>query len=188
MARRRNHGQGWRVVDRPAVKFLRSISARPLPEPEAGDVIERLRGFVNVANEDDFKLIVSWLVAALRPGRPFPILIVNGIQGPGKSVLCRLLRSLIDRRNADCFAGRTRHGDAGANSKFTVLAQDAGATRQSDKASPAVARAQRIHDRSTTFRNAHDCDRITSPIMKDTTWESRCEIRNASTFAGQSSS
>jgi hypothetical protein len=87
---------GWRIVERPAVKFLRSVSARPLPVPEAGDVIERLRGFINVANEDDFKLLVSWLVAALRPGYPFPILIINGVQGTGKSVLCRLLRSLID--------------------------------------------------------------------------------------------
>ena len=88
--------KGWRIVDRPPVKFLRSVSARALPEPEAGDVIERLRGFINVGSDDDFKLIVSWLVAALRPGRPFPILIVNGVQGTGKSVLCRLLRSLID--------------------------------------------------------------------------------------------
>jgi putative DNA primase/helicase len=88
--------KGWRVVDRPAVKFLRPASARALPEPEAGDMIERLRGFINLANDDEFKLIVSWLVAALRPGSPFPIMIVNGTQGTGKSVLCRLLRSLID--------------------------------------------------------------------------------------------
>jgi putative DNA primase/helicase len=88
--------KGWRVVDRPAVKFLRPASARALPEPEAGDMIEQLRNFVNVANEDDFKMIVSWLVAALRPGSPFPILIVNGTQGTGKSVMCRMLRSLID--------------------------------------------------------------------------------------------
>ena len=76
------------------MKFHR-FPARPLPDPEAGDLVERLRGFVNVSNEDEFKLIVSWLVAALWPGRPFPILIVNGVQGC-KSVLCRLLRSLID--------------------------------------------------------------------------------------------
>jgi putative DNA primase/helicase len=88
--------KGWRVIERPAVKFLRSVSARALSEPVAGDVIERLRGFVNVESDDDFKLIVSWLVAALRPGSPFPILIINGTQGTGKSVLCRLLRSLID--------------------------------------------------------------------------------------------
>jgi putative DNA primase/helicase len=88
--------KGWRVIDRPPVKFLRPASARPLPEPQAGDLIELLRGFVNLENDDEFKLIVSWLVAALRPGSPFPILIVNGTQGTGKSVLCRVLRSLID--------------------------------------------------------------------------------------------
>lgn len=88
--------KGWRVISRPAVKFLRPASARALPEPQAGDMIEQLRGFINLANDDEFKLIVSWLVAALRPGSPFPILIVNGTQGTGKSVLCRLLRSLID--------------------------------------------------------------------------------------------
>ena len=88
--------KGWRVVDRPTVKFLRPASARALPEPEAGEMIERLRGFINLANDDEFKLIVSWLVAALRPGSPFPIMIVNGTQGTGKSVLCRLLRSLIN--------------------------------------------------------------------------------------------
>jgi len=87
---------GWRVIERPPVKFLRSASARALPEPQAGDFIERLRGFINVASDDDFKLIVSWLVAALRPGSPFPILIINGAQGTGKTVLCRLLRQLID--------------------------------------------------------------------------------------------
>ena len=88
--------KGWRVVDRPPVKFLRPASARPLPEPQAGDLIELLRGFVNLENDDEFKLIVSWLVAAFRPGSPFPILFVNGTQGTGKSVLCRVLRSLID--------------------------------------------------------------------------------------------
>jgi hypothetical protein len=87
---------GWRIIDRAPIKFLRSMSARALPEPQAGDVIERLRGFINVASDDDFKLIVSWLVAALRPGSPFPILIINGTQGTGKTVLCRLLRQLID--------------------------------------------------------------------------------------------
>jgi putative DNA primase/helicase len=88
--------QGWQVIRRPPVKFLRSMSARPLPEPVSGDMIEHLRRYINVANEDDFRLIVSWLVAALRPGLAFPILIINGAHGTGKSVLCKMLRRLID--------------------------------------------------------------------------------------------
>ena len=87
---------GWALIERPPIKFLRSPSARPLPEPEAGDRIERLRNFVNVASDDDFMLIVAWLVAALRPGRPFPILIINGTEGSGKTFLCKMLRLLID--------------------------------------------------------------------------------------------
>ena len=87
---------GFRPVDRPPVKFLRAPSARALPEPLDGELIELLRGFMVGASDDEFKLIVSWLVAALRPGIPFPILIINGAQGTGKSILCKLLRRLID--------------------------------------------------------------------------------------------
>ena len=55
---------GWAVIDCPPVKFLRAASARSLPEPEHGNMIEVLRRFVNVVNEDEFRLIVAWLVAA----------------------------------------------------------------------------------------------------------------------------
>ena len=88
--------KGWDVIRRPPVKFTRSTSARSLPEPVSGDMIERLRRYINVVNEDDFRLIVSWLVAAVRPGLAFPILIINGTHGTGKSDLCRMLRKLID--------------------------------------------------------------------------------------------
>jgi putative DNA primase/helicase len=91
---------GWEIVDRPAVKLLRSPAMRPLPEPEAGGLIEELRGFVNVAAEEDFALIVAWLVAALRVGAPYPILVISGEQGSGKSGVSRLLRSLIDPNDA----------------------------------------------------------------------------------------
>src|SRR5262249_62084935 len=38
--------------------------------------------------------------AALRPGRPFPVLVVNGEQGSAKSTLCRMARALIDPNEA----------------------------------------------------------------------------------------
>jgi len=89
-------GAGWRVIPSPPVKFLRTPSMRPLPEPEAGSLVEeKLRGFANVS-DSGFILAVSWLVEALRPTGPYPILVVNGEQGSGKSVFSRMLRSLID--------------------------------------------------------------------------------------------
>ena len=89
-------GTGWKVVEKPAVKLLRSSSMRPLPEPEAGGMIEELRGFLNVRSDDDFMLVVAWLVAALRDRGPYPVLAINGEQGAGKSVFSRMIRALVD--------------------------------------------------------------------------------------------
>jgi putative DNA primase/helicase len=85
----------WRIVQRPPVKLLRSPSMRALPQPEGGGMIEELRRFVNVG-ESEQVLLTAWLVAVLRPCGPYPILVVNGEQGVGKSVICRMLRALVD--------------------------------------------------------------------------------------------
>ena len=51
-------------------------------------------------SDDDFILLVAWLVGAFRPEGPYPILRVNGEQGSAKSTLCRILRELIDPNEA----------------------------------------------------------------------------------------
>jgi hypothetical protein len=77
---------GWTVMDSVPVKFKRSPSMRALPAPEGGCLIEELRRLlVNVKSDDDFLLVVAWLVAAFRPQGPFPIMVVNGEAGSGKS-------------------------------------------------------------------------------------------------------
>jgi putative DNA primase/helicase len=87
---------GWDVGAAPPLKLLRSPSMRALPVPEHGYLIEELRRFVNVKTEDDFLLVVACIVAALRPRGPFPILVVNGEAGTGKSLFSRFVRSLVD--------------------------------------------------------------------------------------------
>jgi len=87
---------GWRVIERPLLKLLRAPSMRPLPAPEAGSLIEELRQFVNVKSDTDFMLVIAWIVAALRHCGPFPILVINGEAGSGKSVFSRIVRLLID--------------------------------------------------------------------------------------------
>jgi putative DNA primase/helicase len=80
-------GKGWRVIENPPVKFWRPSGAmRPLPEPEAGEGINTLRGFVN-ASDADFMMMVAWCTMALRGVGPFPILMVSGEQGSGKSIM-----------------------------------------------------------------------------------------------------
>ncbi|MEK4034907.1 hypothetical protein WOC76_09255 [Methylocystis sp. IM3] len=88
----------WTVEADHNYPMVRSAAMLPLPEPaySAGaDGLELLEKFVN-ADYDGFRLIVAWLLAAMRAKGPFPILILNGEQGSAKSTLSRLLRSLID--------------------------------------------------------------------------------------------
>src|SRR5438034_8467561 len=68
----------------------------PLPVPQQGGSIEALNSFLNLASRDDFVLIVAWLLAALRPSGPYPLLAVSGERGSAKTVLSKLLKALID--------------------------------------------------------------------------------------------
>jgi hypothetical protein len=86
---------GWHPVDRPGIHFRRPEGLLPLPMPERGGSIELLRSYVNLT-EPDFRLMVTWLTAALRPVGPYPILVLLGEQGSAKSTLARVLRALID--------------------------------------------------------------------------------------------
>jgi hypothetical protein len=87
---------GWRVIGCPPVRFRRPVGMLPLPVPQQGGSIEPLNSFLNLASRDDFVLIVAWLLAALRPGRPYPLLAISGEQGSAKTVLSKLLKALID--------------------------------------------------------------------------------------------
>jgi hypothetical protein len=87
---------GWRVIDSPPIRFVRSRGMLPLPIPEKGGSIETLRSLINVKADQDFTLVVAWLLAALRDRGPFPVLVVTGQQGSAKSTLMEILRRLID--------------------------------------------------------------------------------------------
>ena len=88
---------GWMLVEgRSPVWFIRSRGMLALPVPERGGSIDDLRPFLNVRDSADFVLLVSWLLAALCPWGPFPILNVCGEQGSAKSTMQRLLRLLVD--------------------------------------------------------------------------------------------
>lgn len=87
---------GWEIIENTSVKFLRNEVTGVLPAPEAGVMLEEFRGFVN-ADDDDYKLIVAWLTAALwGRARTYPVLALGGEQGSGKSTMARLLRELVD--------------------------------------------------------------------------------------------
>jgi len=89
-------GGGWRIIDRPPVRFRRSPAMLPLPEPKRGGDINLLRSYLNVRNDSDFVLVVAWLLAALRPRGPYPVLALSGEHGAAKSTFAKIMRALVD--------------------------------------------------------------------------------------------
>lgn len=93
---------GWHVVggeDAP-VRFRRPRGMLALPKPRRADDADSADGllqrFFNVSSDEDLHLIIAWLLAALRPTGPYPVLLLQGEQGSAKSTLERLVRALVD--------------------------------------------------------------------------------------------
>jgi hypothetical protein len=91
---------GWRVVDRPPVRFRRSSGMKAMPTPVCGGSVETLRSFLNVQSDADFVLVVAWALACLRNRGPYPVLVLSGEQGSAKSTFSGILRALLDPNTA----------------------------------------------------------------------------------------
>ena len=97
------NAQGWKVlesVDCP-VKFYRSENCRPLPLPELGGDVSLLWEHLNLQDKDKQLLTLAWLLEAMRPDRPYPVIEIGGQQGTAKSTFSRRLRRLIDPNQVD---------------------------------------------------------------------------------------
>ncbi|GGL58053.1 hypothetical protein [Sporolactobacillus putidus] len=90
------NSDGWEITDLPPVYFIRSNIEQPMPMPEKGGSIDILKPFINHRSEHEWKMIVAWMIASLRPGYPYPILTIQGEQGSAKSTVTRALKELID--------------------------------------------------------------------------------------------
>ncbi len=90
-------GQWGVAVPHDVPAFLRppGMAAMPNPTGIKGN-LEALRQFVNVRSDNDWRLLVCYLLTALRPRGPYVIALVTGTAGSSKSTFCRVMRELID--------------------------------------------------------------------------------------------
>ena len=89
----------WSIEAEPPVKFRRPTSAQALPRPVRGGSIDLLWKYVN-ADDADRPRILAWLLSALMPRGPYPLLAVQGEQGTAKSSAARFLKRLTDPSKA----------------------------------------------------------------------------------------
>ncbi len=94
---------GWTIIEDVPVKFVRRDGMLPLPIPECvteqRSGIEELRGLFGNLSQEHFALVVTWVMSCVKDTGDFPILMVHGESGSGKSVLTKLLMDLVDPRN-----------------------------------------------------------------------------------------
>lgn len=87
---------GWRVTQDAPVRFRRQEGMTSLPHPISGRSLDDLRAFLNADDEENWILMVAWLIGSLHPTGPYPLLVLQGEQGSRKSTAARFLRSIID--------------------------------------------------------------------------------------------
>ena len=90
---------GWEVTTGGGTMFRRAHRMMPLPmplEPERTPAaFAQLWKYANVAPADRV-LVAAFILGAFKPEGPYPLLMVSGEQGTGKSTFSRLLKRLID--------------------------------------------------------------------------------------------
>lgn len=86
---------GWRIVENPPVYFVRKNGMSALPIPTKGGSAADIRKFLNI-HEEQLELVIGWMLGALRGKAPYPVMVLQGEQGTGKSTTSRVLRSFVD--------------------------------------------------------------------------------------------
>ena len=86
---------GWRILDVSPVMFERTQGMRALPEPVQGGKFKPLLKVLNIPN-DQWIMILAWIIECMRPDTPYVGLELSGPQGSAKSSTQSFLRDLID--------------------------------------------------------------------------------------------
>lgn len=86
---------GWSIHHEAPILHRRTALTAPLPRPATRGDLGSLWDVLNVS-EPDRAVLVAFLVAALMPDMPHPVLLLTGEQGTGKSSAARIIGSCVD--------------------------------------------------------------------------------------------
>lgn len=87
---------GWEVVNNPLILFRRYSHQQQQVEPiRGGDARELLR-FINLRDERQKLLYLTWIISCFIPDFPHPVPSKYGAQGSAKSMASKLTKKLLD--------------------------------------------------------------------------------------------
>ena len=87
---------GWAVLEKPPIVFKRLSHQKPQVVPKRGGNLKQLLKYINLDNEPEQILFLTFVVTAFIPGFAHPILILHGTQGAGKSTPMKIVKELVD--------------------------------------------------------------------------------------------
>ena len=93
--------EGWQIVDHAPIPIIRGKRAARFADPNAAADFAPVRNLLSHLDDDTFTLLIAWCVGALLPEGPYPILVLGGEQGAGKSTLARLAQRIADPVTGD---------------------------------------------------------------------------------------
>lgn len=121
----RINSKGWQTGCFEGVHLVRAPGMQALHEPQRGGSLDELRAFLPPQLTDDaWRLVVGFLTVALRPQGPYPILVLHGPGGVGKSSFVQMLRALVDPSSVALTSLPTNEKDlmiAASNSWLSVF-------------------------------------------------------------------
>lgn len=92
---------GWRILsNQNVVKFLRPKGMTSLPYPRPGGNLDTLRKYINLLDDEDWPVLVGYILMCLNPWGPYPILSFTGEQGSAKSTGQKVIKALLDQSSA----------------------------------------------------------------------------------------
>lgn len=86
---------GWEITANAPVAFRRSNGMQPLPYPASTGDLSLLQKHMGL-DDSSYALLCGYLVQALSPAGPYPVLNLVGEQGTGKSTRSKQIRALVD--------------------------------------------------------------------------------------------
>ena len=87
---------GYELVGRPPVKFRRGTGMLPLPMPDKTGSIDMMREWFHCESDEDWRLMFAWIMTAMCPDTPYPILVLSGPPGSAKTTTSKMIRILVD--------------------------------------------------------------------------------------------
>lgn len=86
---------GWTIGRADHVRFRRPAGFGALPRPGSGKGLRRLTQLLGLEGRNAI-LFITFLMNCMRPNGPYMFLMIEGVQGSGKSALSTVIRRIVD--------------------------------------------------------------------------------------------